>query len=389
MNNKKDMKNNVDKQYLDLLRNIINNGVYKNSRSGGVLSLFGGMMKFNLQDGLPVLTTKKVFTKGIIHELLWFLSGNTNIKYLIENNVHIWDDDAFRWFNTVLSEDCEEKWRGKMPEYVRFEIVDNNNDVICTYDTLSDLKKDVDKNKFIDYTVKNCNINVVVNRWDVLHKDSLCIYKFGNLGNIYSKQWRDWHGIDQIKKIILTLKTNPDDRRMVLSAWNVADLDKMALPPCHMFAVFNTREMDTTERLNWLCENSNGEYDEWVSVNHETLDKLNVPRRVLNCDFTMRSNDFCCGNPYNIAQYAILTHMIAHCVNMVPGQLIYHGIDIHVYENHLDNAKIQMERDPYKYELPKLWLNPLIKDIDKFTYDDIKIIGYNSYPSIKYPLNVG
>lgn len=383
------MKNNVDKQYLDLLRNIITNGFYKTTRSGGVISLFGGMMRFNLHDGLPILTTKKVFTKGIIYELLWFLSGDTNIKYLTEKNVHIWDDDAFRWFKTVLSEEYEEKIRNKIPEYVHFEITDYDNNVIDTYDTLSDLKNTIDKEKFIIYTIMQYKINYFVYRNDTMHKDSMEIYRFGDLGCIYSKQWRNWHGIDQIKKIITTLQTNPDDRRMVLSAWNVSSLDKMALPPCHMFAVFYTRELDTTERLNWLCEHSNGEYDEWVSVNHETLDKLKVPRRELSCDFTMRSNDFCCGNPYNIAQYAILTHMIAHCVNMVPGQLIYHGVDIHVYENHIDNAKIQLERDPYKYELPKLWLNPLVRDIDKFTFDDIKIIDYKSYPAIKYPLNVG
>lgn len=364
--------NTVDSQYFAILSDILENGTFKKTRSGNVLSVFDRVMRFDLKEGLPLLTTKKVYTKGIIYELLWFLKGDSNIKYLIDNNVHIWDDDAYRHYLTKIA-----------------PLFNNSNYQIFDVNTQEEVALVIPraKEEFIECVSKFPNkLQFKI----YTPKQSLVYYKFGDLGPIYGKQWKRWGGyIDQVQYIIDMLKTNPDDRRMVLSAWNVGDLNFMALPPCHMFATFYTRELNAFERLEWLWENSNNEYDEWKCATHETLDKLNVPRRELSCSFTMRSNDFFLGNPYNIASYAILTHMIAQCVNMSVGELVYHGMDVHLYENHIDAAKEQLERDPCKYKLPKLVLNRNITDINQFTYEDITIKDYESYPSIKAPLSVG
>ena len=205
--------NKVDKQYLDLAREILENGSYKETRSGGVYSLFGKQMRFDLKEGFPILTTKKVFTKGVIHELLWFLNGDTNIKYLVDNNVHIWDDDAYRHFLNIT------KGLYKDALYPR---------IITKEEFIEGVKE--------EYEIKELN------------------YKYGDLGPVYGSQWRNQGGkhIDQIKNIIEMLKTNPDDRRMICMAWNTNDFDEMALPPCHYGFQVYTRELNPTERLNWL-----------------------------------------------------------------------------------------------------------------------------------------
>lgn len=382
--------NNVDKQYLDLLQDIIDNGTWKETRSGSVKSVFGRMMRFNLKEGLPLLTTKKVFYKGIIHELLWFISGNTNIKYLVDNNVHIWDDDAYRWFKSLT----EDKFYilGRLREKYHFHIVSENKEVVAIYNTLKELIDNIDKETFIKYVSNGCHIDCIFVRYDNGKVDFDKLYIFGDLGPVYGAQWRGYGKIgkvDQLKNVIDTLKTNPDDRRMIVCSWNAEELNKMALPPCHYTFHFYTRELSKLERLDWLCEHSHGEYDEWKNATQEKLDSLNVPKRELSCSFNMRSNDFCCGNPFNIAQYAILTYMIAQCVNMAVGELVFFGEDVHVYENQIPDAEEQLKRDPYKYKSPKLWLNPEIKNIDDFKFEDIKIEGYESYPPIKYKLNVG
>ena len=426
--------NNVDKQYLDILKDIIDNGVWKNTRSGRVKSVFGRTMRFNLSEGLPLLTTKKVFTKGIIYELLWFLKGDTNIKYLVDNNVHIWDDDAFRWFKTLDFKYLERKEPYYDEEdnkthigghgcykldYCIFDIEDDiensytivlNNDIQNEISvTIEDLKN-ITKEQFIDYVKKNAWIH----RYDIHQGRKVSdkkIYQFGDLGEIYGKQWRNYgiSGKDQIANIINTLKTNPDDRRMVLNAWNTDVLDNIALPACHMFATFWTRELTYQERFNILLEKNNN--DEIIVANkigelcgddnanfdnnslkdkfNKLLEKENIPTRELSCSFTMRSNDWCCGCPYNCVSYSILTHLIAQVCNMSVGELIYYGLDCHVYENHMDAANEQLARDPFKYNLPILSLNKEITNIDDFKFEDIKILNYESYSPIKYPLNVG
>ena len=430
--------NNVDKQYLDILKDIIDNGVWKNTRSGNVKSVFGRTMRFNLSEGLPLLTTKKVFTKGIIYELLWFLKGDTNIKYLVDNNVHIWDDDAFRWFKTLDFKylEREEPYYDEEDnkthigvhgyyklDYCIFDLEDDiensytivlNNDIQNEISvTIEDLKN-ITKEQFIDYVKKNAWIH----RYDIYQGRKVSdkkIYQFGDLGEIYGKQWRNYgiSGKDQIANIINTLKTNPDDRRMVLNAWNPDVLDNIALPACHMFATFWTRELTKEERIGiWFNKHNlneeifNNDKFESHSENyylfkqyfHEktiTADELikkieneNIPTRELSCSFTMRSNDFCCGNPYNICQYAFLTYMFCEICNMKPGELIYIGNDVHIYENHIEQAEEQISRKGSDI-IPKLSFKRKINDINDFTYEDFVISDYHPDAPIKYPLNVG
>ena len=385
--------NNVDCQYLDLLKDIMENGVDKETRSGWVRSVFGRTMRFNLQDGLPILTTKKVFTRGFIHELLFFLKGDTNIKYLVDNNVHIWDDDAYRWFKTSVKEEkfwiVKELIEKQLNIDMHYCIYKDNEQISKNYSSLTELVSETSKEQFINYVKNKNTIRVCVWRDDVHREDSVILYEFGYLGNIYGKQWRDWRGIDQIKNVIETLKTNPNDRRMIVSAWNVSQISRMALPPCHYTFQFYTRPLNNIERLDWLCQHSNGEYDEWKSATHEQLDKLNVPKYGLSCLLNCRSQDVPLGTVGNWLTYSVLVHMIAQCVNMIPDEFIWIGGDCHIYENQIEGVKEQLTRNPHKYNLPKLWLNPAIKNIDDFTFDDIKIEGYESYPSIKFPLSVG
>lgn len=449
------VQNNVDIQYLNLLRDIIDNGVWKNTRSGRVKSVFGRTMRFNLKEGFPLLTTKKVYTKGIVHELLWFLSGNTNIRYLVDNNVHIWDDDAFRWFKTLdfkhlereesYYDDEDQKMHIDVHGYYKLdyhifdldEDIENayaivlNDDIQNEITVTVEFLKNITKEQFIEYVKQNAWIHC----YDIYQGRSVSdrkIYQFGDLGEIYGKQWRDYgvSGKDQIQNIIDTLKTNPDDRRMVLSAWNPDVIDDIALPACHMFATFWTRELTYKERFNILLEKKdknnlavidklskildivksttlyhildvyktdNGNDDEYlksviISLKNN-FDKLfkeeNVPSRELSCSFTMRSNDCFLGASFNIASYALLTHLIAQCCNMTVGELVYNGLDIHIYENHITAVNEQLSRYPFKYNLPTLSLNEKITDINDFKFEDIKILNYESYPVIKAPLNVG
>ena len=418
--------NNVDKQYLDLLRDILENGIYKETRSGGVYSVFGKQMRFNLKDGLPILTTKKVFTKGIIHELLWFLKGDTNIKYLADNNVHIWDDDAYRHYldkvkehNNLVLERNSLKDGETYYDYIYKHLDEKHNDIniggiIEFSDDFylndeenidNDIEEELEELTYfgdslceITPLTKEEFLNCVLNEEyisflteydgeDFIIND----YRYGDLGLVYGAQWRKQGGkqIDQIKNIIEMLKTNPDDRRMICMAWNSNDFDEMALPPCHYGFQVYTRELNTTERLNWLCEHSNGEYDEWKTASDELLDALNVPKRELSLMWMQRSVDGFLGLPFNITSYSILTYMLAKCVNMTVGEVICSLGDTHIYENHLDSVKEQLCNDPYKYKLPKLILNNEINNIDDFKFDDIKIEGYESYPQIKAILSVG
>lgn len=323
------MNNKVDEQYILLLQDILKNGTWKNTRSGKVLSVFDRTMQFDLTNGFPVLTTKKIFLKGIIYELLWFLSGNTNIKYLIDHNVHIWDDDAYRYY---------------------------------LQKTKNILNKPLSKEEFI---------NAVINK----NTEIFSNFHYGDLGEIYGKQWRRFgiSNFDQIAYIINTLKTNPNNRRMILTGWNPDVLTEIALPACHTFAFFYTQQLSDND----------------IKKISQLNNIKNTPKYKLSCSFTCRSQDIFLGTPFNITSYALLTHMIAQCANMLADKLIWHGMDCHIYEQHINSVHQQIARDPHKYELPALFLNPLKTDIDDFTYDDIIISNYNSYPSIKAQLSVG
>ncbi|MEH7392847.1 thymidylate synthase [Bacillus sp. JJ1503] len=263
------------KQYLELCRHVLEHGVKKEDRTGtGTISTFGYQMRFNLQEGFPVITTKKLHLKSIIHELLWFLQGDTNIKYLQDNGVRIWNE-----------------WADEE----------------------------------------------------------------GNLGPVYGHQWRSWTGadgntIDQISELIHLLKTNPDSRRMIVNAWNVGDIEKMALPPCHCMFQFY------------------------------------VADGKLSCQLYQRSADVFLGVPFNIASYALLTLMIAQVCDLEPGEFIHTFGDTHIYLNHLDQVKLQLTRQPMA--LPKMKINPEAKDIFSFKFEDFELVNYEAHPHIKGEVSV-
>lgn len=345
--------NKVDYKYLELGKKILREGVKKVSRAGVTYSLFGEQLRFNLKKGLPMLTTKKLFVKGAIHELLWFLKGDTNIKYLVDNGVNIWNDDAYRYYLELTKEQ-----KG-----------------------LNGIDEVYDKETFLKMVKLGSFSENILNR-------DKSIYYYGDLGPVYGAQWTNWNGeVNQIQDIIHKLKTNPDDRRIMLSAWNPSAIPLMALPPCHYCCQFYTKEMTFNERKTWFIQNvRNTELD---NITNEYMDEFNVPKRKLSCMFQMRSNDLPLGAPINYVSYAILTHMIAQCVNMDVDELIFNGGDVHIYENQIPAFEEQLSRSPYKYALPHLKLNPDIKNIEDFNYEDIKIVGYESYPAIKFPLSVG
>lgn len=315
------MENNVDKQYIAILKDIKENGRLKETRSGKVLSVFGRTMRFNLEEGFPLLTTKKVFYRGIIEELLWFLKGKSNIKYLIEKNVNIWNQDAFRYYREVINKHSETKIG------------------IC---------KDIDT--FLGR----------VKSGSIIHFKDGFTYVYGDLGNMYPTIWRHYgsNNIDQIQYVINEIKNNPNSRRIVLTCYDPNSVSEAALYPCHILYEFN------------VTEDSDG-------------------NKKLNCLLNVRSNDWILGNPYNIASAAFLTHMIAQVTNIGVGELLYVGCDCHLYCNQSQAYEEQLNRDPNKYPSPKLELNTDVKNIDDFKYEDFKIVGYESYPSIKAPLSVG
>lgn len=403
--------NEVDKQYIQLLSDIMDNGVEKDTRAGKVKSLFGVLKEFDISKTVPLITTKKVFTRGIIHELLWFLQrpynshGSMNIEYLIRNGVHIWDDDAYRWFKNEISNKqsdikdilvCvvdDEKYPDNKPTY---EYWIERDSKIKDQDWL----KNITKEEFLELVLQKVEIKF---GWAYS-------YRFGDLGPIYGKQWRNFgdNGVDQIQNIIDTLKTNPNDRRMLCVAFNPDQLDDMALPPCHVMFQFYTRELSRDERMNifnkrylegripkkwyeWFNEYSKdvkeGE-DVALPVDGSDYDIAEIPKYALSCMFNMRSNDVCCGTPFNWMQYTILTYMVANIVNMVPDKLIYTVGDCHIYLNHMDGIKEQLLRKGSDIS-PKLIIHGKHSCFNDFKYEDFEIVDYHPDPIIKFPLNVG
>ena len=326
-------KPNATKTYHDLLEDILKNGNEKNDRTEtGTLSVYGRQVRFNMKDGFPLLTTKKLHLRSITHELLWFLNGETNIGYLNDNNVTIWDEWA-----------------------------DNS----------------------------------------------------GELGPVYGKQWVDWGGtfetlirrerdesghfpfvkkhnpgINQINNVIELLKNDPDSRRMVVSAWNVGELEQMKLCPCHNFFQFYTRKLSLFDRTTlFYTKTGQKDWKEWVEATievsgedtlNEEFEKYNITTREISLMWNQRSVDTFLGLPFNIASYAMLLHMFAQQVNMVPGELIGNLGDVHIYNNHITYVEEQLGRDVYKYKQPELSLNKG-KDMFSYKFDDFKILNYESY----------
>ena len=282
------------KQYLDLLNHVLENGTTKGDRTGtGTISTFGYQMRFDLAEGFPLLTTKKVHLKSIIHELLWFISGNTNIKYLVDNDVRIWNEwpyEAYKNSPEYQGEDVKE-FAAKIKE----------------------------SQEFAD--------------------------KWGNLGPVYGKQWRNFGGVDQLENLINDLKNNSGSRRLIISAWNPAEIKDMALPPCHAFMQFYV---------------NNGE---------------------LSCQLYQRSADIFLGVPFNIASYSLFTMMLAQVCGLKPKWFVHTLGDAHIYSNHIEQVKLQLSREPKA--LPKMKINPNVKSIYDFKYEDFELEGYDPHPLIK------
>ena len=354
------LSNTVDSQYLSILSKIKNEGCYKETRSGTVYSLFGLSMRFDLRNGFPVLTTKKMFTRGFIHELLWFLKGDTNIKYLVDNNVNFWTPDAYRFYNELL--DKQACYYNSEPSTVLRMTMD---EFVCKVKSGDKIRIRTSKEKEIDYT-------------------------YGDLGEVYGHQWRHWGNtnFDQIKMIIDTLRTNPNDRRLLLTGYNPEVVKDIALPPCHTLYQFYARPLTYMEKLSW-CDENIPDTNEWKHPTEETMHSKGCPKYGLSLWFSCRSQDMPLGNPANIMSASLLLSMVAQCVDMLPCEVIWNGGDCHIYENQLDGVNEQLTRDPHKYALPKLVLNKDIHEIDDFTFDDIKIEDYESYATIKMPLSVG
>ena len=326
--------NTLDKQYQDLLADILKNGVEKKDRTGtGTISVFGRQIRHKMSEGFPLLTTKKMAIKSIMTELKWFLKGDTNISFLLENNCHIWTGDAIKNY---------EKHNGEI----------NGGPHISKQEYFEDL----------------------------ILSDRIFAAKWGQLGPIYGRQWRDWHGTDQIRDLIESLKSNPDSRRLLVSAWNVMQMDKMVLPPCHYGFQVYTRELNLDERIDWLNDNSSSKSRDWLE---DHLDQLGVPERAISLSWNQRSVDTFLGLPFNIASYAMLLSLVADEVNMVPEELIGNLGDTHLYLNHIEQAEEQLSREPKSY-LPKLKLSDINILEGEFEYE---ILHYHSHPSIKAPLS--
>lgn len=338
----------VDSQYLALMSDALSNGVKKNTRAGETVSVFGRMLDFDVSESIACLTTKKMYVKGCITELLWFLKGDTNIKYLIDNNCNIWTDDAYRYCLGVLG---------------------------------APGMQDITKEQFIQKVKRQDQIHYTVNGKSEM-------YTYGDLGPVYGKQWTSWRGdgkqINQIKEVIEKLKNKPDDRRLLVSAWNVGEIDAMALPPCHYAFQLYSREMTLAERQKYAG-------NKWLKhdMTESELDYAGVPARALSLFWSQRSVDICLGLPYNMISYSILLYIIAQCVNMAPDRLGCFLGDCHIYENQIEGAKKQLERNPFMYAPPSLALNETLKSPFGFTQDDIKTGSYWCYPAIKFPLSVG
>jgi len=431
--------NNIDKQYQELLQDILNNGIEKKDRTGtGTISVFGRQIRHKMSEGFPLLTTKKMAWKTMVTELLWFLRGDTNIKFLVENGCHIWDGDAYKNYlkshkdnligcTIVLSNGVSAEIIAQHNVNRNVLITDKGRINIEGDDTIKILNDTLTQEEFINK----------------IKTDDEFAKRWGELGPIYGKQWRQWGGLqdltdddkpiylDQIANLINDLKTNPDSRRLMVSAWNVGELDQMVLPPCHYGFQVYTRELSVVERMEYygkhfMKETDSKTFDELSQIDY---DKLNIPTRAISLMWNQRSCDFPLGIPMNIASYGLLLEIIAKIVNMVPDELIGNFGDCHIYLNQIEGVKEQIGRDytqeeiqehlqqsgmdalteearmEYVSKLPKRTREPMelptLKlpktdafwngfDVSLFGHldpTDFKIENYQSHPKIFFPLS--
>jgi thymidylate synthase len=387
--------NNLDKSYQSLLQDILDNGYTKSDRTGtGTLSVFGRQIRHNMKDGFPLLTTKKMAFKTMVTELLWFLRGDTNIKYLVDNNCHIWDGDAYK-------------------SYLQYMIIGVNTglDKISGYFAPEWFVEDNEQYEHFNnpsfFGFRPLSQEEFINK---IKTDDEFAKKWGELGPVYGKQWRNWggefslhiglerdgsqdkinfkQGIDQITNLIRDLKTNPDSRRLMVNAYNVGELNTMVLPPCHYGFQVYTRELSEQERGDLYVNKTNSNRDElmkqtytsdeWISLFNEN----NIPTRAISLMWNQRSCDVPLGIPMNISSYALLLMMIADEVNMVPDELIGNLGDCHIYLNQMEGVKEQIGREPYP--LPKV----SVRDgIFCSSVNDVILENYQSHPKIYFPLS--
>lgn len=355
--------NTLDKQYCDLISDILANGTVKGDRTGtGNISVFGRTIRHKMSDGFPLITTKKVYFKAIIVELLWFLSGSTNIKYMVDNNCNIWVGDAFKKYESLKNKNLSPVTGPLADKYAEW------------YKQVSSKEDFIEK---IKTDVEFANI-------------------FGDLGPVYGKQWRDWSHdtigigkIDQIGELINKLINNPEDRRMIVSAWNVPEIPDMTLPPCHYSFQVYARPLSCETRVSMLSDFTklyiiDSSFSESEML--EYCDWQNIPKYELSLMFNIRSNDVPLGLPFNLASYGILLELLAKHTNMIPGELIASIGDAHNYLNQIDGVKEQLTRSSFK--LPTIKISDRkVNDLSEYQIEDFKLIGYKAHESIKIPLS--
>lgn len=358
------------KQYLDLLQNILDNGVEKESGRANMPNTFGishGVIRMDLDKGFPLLTTKKMYLKGIIHELLWFLRGETNIKYLVDNNVNIWNGDAYRWYLKKYHERAG--WSGDFPA-----------------------GEELSMEGFIDL-IKNprCNDKPELPYWTENTGER---YTLGDLGKVYGHQWRNQNGVDQIKEVLDGLKSNPYSRYHIIDAWNKADFKDMALPPCHLLYQFIVRPLSVEDRWDLFQKVEWNEPLNQKSADdkelHRICDEHNIPKFYLDLNMYQRSCDTFLGVPFNIASMSLLLHIFAKASNMVPGVSTWIGGDTHLYVDHIPVVREQLSREPYT--LPELKINKELKtlgDVLELTIDDFQLNFYTHQGVLKGELFTG
>ena len=358
--------NGIDKSYQSLLIDILGNGTIKTDRTGtGTTSVFGRQIRHKMSEGFPLLTTKKMAWKSIVTELLWFLRGDTNIKYLVDNGCHIWDGDAYK--NYLKNVDLQ----------------------------------DIESRHYEDGTLTACDKEEFIDR---IKTDDEFANHWGDLGPIYGHQWRNWGewstidvpkkvlkpGIDQISNLINDLKTNPDSRRLMVSAWNVGELDQMVLPPCHYSFQVYTRELSLDERNEIRdMQYFKNRLHQSLKGSDTKIDWENIPTRAISLMWNQRSVDTFLGLPFNIASYGLLLEIIAKEVNMAPDELIGNLGDVHLYSNHVEQAKEQLTRQPFELSEVRLRNYETIEELldTKDSMSMIQLWRYDSHLSIKAPLS--
>jgi len=373
--------NNLDKQYQTLLQDILDNGVEKKDRTGtGTISVFGRQIRHKMSEGFPLLTTKKMAWKTMVTELLWFLRGDTNIKFLVDNGCHIWDGDAFKNYCKNADEGTfSRKWL-KLEEYFDGFFTNEEYSLYTQEEFINKIKTDDEFAK-----------------------------KWGELGPVYGKQWRRWENffydnpdpdgdgfrhseVDQITNLINDLKTNPDSRRLMVNAWNVGELDQMVLPPCHYGFQVYTRELSLEERYKIalpIWKEKYGPLADTMAPTNVDNTPYKIPTRAISLMYNARSQDVPLGTPFNLASYGLLLTILAKEVNMVPDELITNMGDCHIYLNQIDGVKEQLTREPF--ELPTLNPFPTYEgsrpSIESYVIGDFTLKNYQSHPTIKMPLS--